>query len=162
MVKQRPSLTLLAVDEPAKIRPLRFGESKLSDTEDDGGADDADELEGSCDIGETTLCKGSIHINRAGVSFVPKARADLHDGGKHDDDEIEEDEELVRPPKRKVTSICLPYRLQRLSLAHSCADAAHHAGRTRDERARGSRVLRTGFPRAAPHVGRAVRDQGGQ
>lgn len=119
MVKQRPSLTLLTVDEPVRVRPVHatelrnaanYGESKLGDGEDgDVDEDDADELEGSCDIGETMLCKGSIHINRAGVSFVPKARAELHNGGKHDDDDIEEDEELVRPPTRKVPSARLRY-----------------------------------------------------
>lgn len=115
MKKQRPALTLLAVDEPVKVRPLSAhelrGESKTSDDEDE-----TDELEGSCDIGETTLCKGSIHINRRGVSFVSRLAK-----------EVEEDEELVRPPRQKV-QICASFDPMQWSLTLSTV-AAHFVGR---------------------------------
>lgn len=101
MKKQRPSLTLLTVDEPAKVRPVHMAGLESKGDDSDAIEDDTDELEGSCDIGETTLCKGGIHINRAGVSFVSKTRPEPDAKGR--DDEIQEEETLVRPPKRKVS-----------------------------------------------------------
>ncbi|RLN97031.1 hypothetical protein BBJ28_00014327 [Nothophytophthora sp. Chile5] len=52
MKKTRPQLTVLATDHKA-----------TSDEEDD-------ELEASCQIGETTLRKANLRINRSGVRFV--------------------------------------------------------------------------------------------
>ncbi|TYZ58544.1 hypothetical protein PybrP1_009562 [[Pythium] brassicae (nom. inval.)] len=85
MKKSRPVLALLEVEgevrAPSKARAFSskpgHSQRKAVESDDDGSDsvgndEEIDELENSCDIGETTLRKGPIHINHAGVTFVPK------------------------------------------------------------------------------------------
>lgn len=105
--KPRPALTLLAVEDEVRApsKPQRSASRQLKSTDDSDESvseesDGNDELETSCDIGETTLRKGSIHINRTGVTFVAKA---------HDDDVVDEEdleEPLYRPSRKVRTSAC--------------------------------------------------------
>lgn len=103
-MKKRPVLTLLAVEDelraPSKARTdLRLGKKSLGEDDDDSSPSDndeeIDELENSCDIGETTLRKGLIHINQTGVTFASgsKSQAQHHHHSRNtgDDDIIEEE-----------------------------------------------------------------------
>lgn len=121
-MKKRPVLTLLAVEDelraPSKARnDLRFDKKSLGDHEDNDSSpsdddDEIDELENSCDIGETTLRKGPIHINQTGVTFVSgsKVQAQHHHHSQHrnditEDDIIEEEVDESQVTRRKLISL---------------------------------------------------------
>lgn len=86
-MKKRPVLTVVAdddVDGEGLLRPPQLtikavGRRRVHDVkgtsddedEDGGLGEDPDALENSCDIGETSLKKGPLHINRMGVTFLP-------------------------------------------------------------------------------------------
>lgn len=121
MMKKRPVLTLLAVDDelraPSEARNVHLPlDKKRLGLEDNGSSPDEDEeideLENSCDIGETTLRKGPIHINQTGVTFVSSGSKAQHHCHNHDDtvddDDIveeESDELYVQSAKRKLISL---------------------------------------------------------
>lgn len=80
MKKGRPVLSLLEVEDEVRV-PSKPRESntrvqrKHGDSDDESEGEDIeedDDLENSCDIGETTLRKGQIQINRTGVTFVSR------------------------------------------------------------------------------------------
>lgn len=93
-MKKRPVLTLLANEDelraPSKPRDGKPRLCTARSNSDDDSEEEIDELENSCDIGETTLRKGPIHINRTGVTFV----------SKHEEEEVPD--EMFYQPKRKV------------------------------------------------------------
>lgn len=88
-MKSRPALSVLALDDDECERAAqRKPRLHLVMTDEDKDDDDDDALEASCDIGETTLRKGQIQINRTGVTFVSR------DTKATDDDEVAEDDAL--------------------------------------------------------------------
>ncbi|KAJ0409227.1 hypothetical protein P43SY_006724 [Pythium insidiosum] len=87
---------LLRLPQPTiRPPPLRLehkNDTDCGDSDGDGLETDRDALEASCDIGETSLKKGPIRINRLGVTFVEddamaeaeakaNAACDLEDSG---------------------------------------------------------------------------------
>ncbi|KAF1331614.1 Ste/ste7 protein kinase, partial [Globisporangium splendens] len=103
-MKKRPVLTLLANDDDDDLRAAprkSHGGARHDDVskEDEGEkaeVEEIDELENSCDIGETTLRKDAIHISHTGVTFIAK---------HHQDDDVDdESNEAFYQPKRKASS----------------------------------------------------------
>lgn len=88
-MKNRPALSVLAPDDDESDRAAQR-KPRLHLVMAD---EDEDALEASCDIGETTLRKGQIQINRTGVTFKAAKATE--------DDEVAEDDALRRQQSRR-------------------------------------------------------------
>lgn len=139
MKKSRPVLALLQVEDevraPSKPRVSSYttgrSQRKTADSDSDSDSvnddDKIDELENSCDIGETTLRKGPIHINHTGVTFVSKQLQHPKHTAVDDDDALYQTKRKVRERGGRlggthvsaVSTVSLT-----LCVAHSCLNCS--------------------------------------
>lgn len=94
-MRNRPLLSVQAPDDDESDRAAQRKPRLHLVMADDDKDDDA--LEASCDIGETTLRKGQIQINRTGVTFKAAKATE--------DDEVVEDDALRRQQSRRQVGL---------------------------------------------------------